>query len=276
MSKYAAIVFGFAAVLVITAAILFFETSKKNDAAKVAEITEVHGETSSSGTLLAEETFVTGPQSSAVLTFRNGLKLKVTENTNLVTEFESTGRAGVLVTVLDGRVEFLANGSDDRIKVFKNGSLITKDSNPTFKPLVIKSEPVVADQPAQEVNVSASQPDDSPTPAENVAQERPKTDPNDTKLDDQEIEDAVIGKRALFQRCYLSFLQRKGKTNISGRVNLSFVIENNGRVSSQKIVQSPFQDDTLNNCLLEVVSRILFQPYEGARVVVSDFPIELQ
>jgi hypothetical protein len=289
MSKYAYLAFSFAAVLLITAAILFFESSKKAEVSKVAEITSLRGEVSlrdsetgdetkltANGTLRAHEVLVTGPDGSATLVFRNGLNLNIKGNSRLVTEFETTGHEKVMVTVLDGHVEFSAVGSDDTVRVFKNGTLLTKDAPDVFSPLIISSEEK-ASPPADDVSITAAQPEETPAPSsETLAEEKLKANPDDEKLDNLEIEDAIVAKRNYFQRCYLGYLQRNGQTSKNGRVTMGFVIENNGKVSSQKIVQSPFSDETLNNCLLEVVSRITFQSFSGARISVAEFPIELK
>ncbi len=286
MSKYAYIAFSFAAVLLITAAIFFFESTKKAEASLVAQITSVRGEISlrhgeaneetkltSNEMLRAQQVLVTGPDGIATLVFNNGLKLGVKENSRLVAEFETTGHERILVTVLDGQIEFSAVATDDSVRVFKNGTLLTKDSA-AFSPLIVSSEETINEP--DDVSITAAQPEETPAPTEAATEEKPKTNPDDEKLENLEIEDAIVAKRAYFQRCYLGYLQRNGQTSASGRVTLGFVIENNGKVSSQKIVQSPFSDDALNNCLLEVVSRITFQSFSGPRVSVAEFPIELK
>jgi hypothetical protein len=220
----------------------------------------------------AQEALSTGPDGSALLEFSSGTKLRVQPNSRLVAMFESAAQTSVVITVLLGGVDFLSE--DPQVHVFKNGQQLTKSQPSTFAPLIISaakgSESALPDEPS----VSVAQADDTPTPRPHAQSTEPEGEAN--TLSNDQIAQSITAKTAYFQRCYLGFLQRNKKVAPTGQIVISFQIENNGQVASQKLVRSDFEDQALNNCVLEVISRTTFMSFSGARINVGEFPITLQ
>ena len=285
-NKTKLVVSGIAAALLIAAAFLFLMPSSKK-AAAVGNIAMATGEAllrevgSTTDTpftapreLLAQEVLSTGPDGQIQLEFLGGLQLLLEPNSRLVAEFDSASQQQINATVLAGSVKFLKKVKSNTVRVYKNGVELTGKTPEALTPLIISGADSA--EPKDEAAISIAQSDEpSATSTPSMAKNEAESD-DDTVLSNDEIQRTIISKRSLFQRCYLSYLQRTKDSTITGRMVIAFEIENDGHVLTQKLVSSPFQDNTLHSCILEVIARISFSPFEGSKIVVQEFPIDLK
>ena len=285
-NKTKLVVSGIAAALLIAAAFLFLLPSSKK-AAAVGNIAMATGESllrevgsttdkpfTAPRELLAQEALSTGPDGQIQVEFLSGLQLLLEPNSRLVAEFDSGSQQQINATVLAGSVKFLKKIKGNSVRVYKDGVELTGEAAAGLAPLIISGSDSA--EPKDEAAISIAQSDEpSPTATPPVA--KSETEQNDdSTLSNDEIQRAIVSKRSLFQRCYLSYLQRTKDMTVAGRMVIGFEIENDGHVRSQKLVSSPFQDNTLHSCILEVIARISFSPFDGAKIVVQEFPIDLK
>lgn len=73
-----------------------------------------------------------------------------------------------------------------------------------------------------------------------------------------------------FQRCFTQLLQKQPAAKV--QANIFFRIERNGRVTNIKVMQSDLTDTQFENCLSEVVNRVVFKAFRGEPIDTS-FPL---
>lgn len=233
------------------------------------------------------DTFSTGPKSTAVLAFDLGGEISVGENVSLIAEVESGSAGRVSVTVISGEVT--VTKPSENLRVFKNGVLLSSgaqaNSGTDSIPVIAGANPSTAGNadeglPENAPNVTVAGPDEIATPAPTPPKVLPQKTASDEsgRLTNEEISRALASQGSRFQRCYLGFLQRRAtdSTETTGKVVVSFELLADGEVRAAKIVSSPFNDPTLNSCLIEVINRSPFPTFTGEKIVVTEFPITLR
>lgn len=233
------------------------------------------------------DTLTTDTDGTAKVRFKEGLLLEVEPNSVLVIEKPEVGSSGVLqITFLRGQYRVIEAG--------KTGAFVIQRENVVEDPSARKapSEPMrIALKPSAPVPIPsptptptiAMKPSPTPTPVV-VAKEtledvkiKPKVKPKVTPIPDQEVlpDDYIIntvkGQKAMFQRCYISHLRLN--PNTSGRINLTFVIDPDGRVSSVRVLKSTIPDPKLQQCVMAVIERIKFRSYTGNPTRIN-YPID--
>lgn len=235
----------------------------------------------SNGTeIFSYDQIATGPASQATLKFKSGGELAINENVNLIAEIESGSAGRVSVTVVAGDVQI--SEASENLRVFKNGVEITS-AGTEASAAIISSEPSLPNPVPSlgEPSVTVAGPDEITTPAPTPPKTLPKKNAGGNpseRLTNEEISRVLAGQGSRFQRCYLGFLQRRAtdSTETTGKVVVAFELTTDGEVRGAKVVSSPFNDQTLNSCLLEVVNRARFPAFAGEKIVISEFPITLQ
>lgn len=239
--------------------------------------------------LNAQELLETDADGSATIEFPDGLKIKLNADTRVVADFEAGSREKIQVSILRGNVEILATGAKSLTTIFKDGHPIQPQlgSTDTAKNPLITSPaqpppaPQASDEPAvaailPEEPVATATPDDAKPPKTLPSKEAAKTDLSNNSLSNDEITAALAGQSPRFQRCYLGWMNRSNRRKPEGMVFVAFSILNSGKVASTRLVRSPFDDKTLHDCLLEVVSRTSFPSFEGETILVSEFPLSVE
>ena len=74
------------------------------------------------------------------------------------------------------------------------------------------------------------------------------------------------------EKCFIKHYQRKEGLTQDGQILIGFAIRKNGKLDEIEIKKSPYDDDELNSCIKEVVSRIRIRHYKGESTLV-EFPI---
>ncbi len=232
--------------------------------------------------LHALETLETGEGSSSIVEFPDNLRLKLFQTTKIIGDFEAGTQGHINVTVLRGQVQVLVDPKDARTSVFQDGVHLTAGSGPPSMKNSVISLPGPADtSPPDEASVietlleePAATPTPVPVPPRVLPRKKNVGDLQPTPgLSNEEITRTLAQQSTRFHRCFIASMNRTKRAKPSGTVWVGFMINTNGKVSAAKVARSPHTDQTLNNCLVEVVGRTIFPSFIGRAISVSEFPI---
>lgn len=105
-----------------------------------------------------------------------------------------------------------------------------------------------------------------------------ETDDEDLDISNEnkssKLEEAIAIKRPLLKKCYENYL--KENPLATGKLVVEFSLQPSGRVSSTRIKDSSFfQDSQFKKCIQNVFSRVKISPFNGQAILVS-YPIEFE
>jgi TonB family protein len=250
------------------------------------------------------EHLLTAKGAKAVVRLKGGALVRLEENSELVVELDPESKSGALiVTILSGDLSLLEAGTPGTLRLFKAGREIKPaDLSRVLIPVIpttagaelpngIPSEsgesaPIVATTPDESAPVAAATPTGTPigsskegreTKADQAAQAGKQArgaQVTDT-LSNDEIRRYLKAQTAYFQRCYLTYINRYSQAR-PGTITVSFTIQPTGKTASARVIKSEFKDATLQKCVLDVISRTPFRPFDGEAIPVLEFPISLQ
>ncbi len=235
-------------------------------------VTELDGtrEGALQATLLAGEVTVLKPDSSGLFTLvHNGIPISIADG-----EMPSP-RTVPLIRVgpgLDGN----ANASTDLEEKLQEKLEVEKESE-------------LATTPSTDLDSIVP----LPTPAARPVDGRPKTLPakNEVKgetgllhstLTNDDIRTQVRSQAGSFQKCYVTMVNRMSEAGKSagalpkGETLVAFKILPTGKVEEQRVIRSPFRDQTFDRCIAQAIGRLRFRQFQGASIPVGEFPILLE
>ncbi len=193
------------------------------------------------------ETMETG---EALIGFESAFRVRLFNNTFVTLEKIEDQRGYHVVLILKrGEIKIENFGRDGELFIAKNGERISAvDYNGS--------------------NLSQSTLEPVPT---NLAANIPT---NSTQgLTEEEINRVITNHRTSFFKCYTQLLQKEPTSK--GDVALSFTIENNGKLSVADINATQLKNSDFKKCLLEVLRRVEFRPFQGPAVSAL-FPLKFE
>ena len=96
---------------------------------------------------------------------------------------------------------------------------------------------------------------------------------NKDQISQMEIETILNSKKNDFFKCFGQLIQKNPQA--SGQVLISFTIEKQGSTSKVEIAKSDINDMSFKSCLLEVVARTRFRPFNG-NTIATVFPLKFE
>lgn len=242
------------------------------------------------------ELVITHRASAVTVTFQNGSAIRIGENSRLVAERDATRTDALVATVIEGTYQVISVGKPGTLRLFQGGieRPLTETSRtnvpkirvgqgpgPTSSPLLGSPTPSTV---ISATTTDETTPEAKPTPPRVLPKKVTKSQSGLTSetLTNEEITRQLRSQTGFFQRCYLTFLNRKKATQNSdaaspgGTVTLGFTIQPNGKTTGVKVVRSDFQDATLKKCVSDVVSRTSFKTAGADSIPVLEFPITLK
>lgn len=189
----------------------------------------------------------TGADGFAVLIFDSAYRVRVIENSLVTMAIENETP---LIVVKRGDVQIVNHGRPGSLIISKNGKRIPAEN---FEmPTDNDSAPVAASEPAAVAK-------NNETPV--------------TSLTQDYVQNVLRTNKTNFYKCYTQLLQKT--PGVSGQTNLSFTIENSGKVRNPGIVASNIQDSNFKACLLDALSRLEFKSFNG-EVITTTFPLKFE
>ncbi len=196
--------------------------------------------------LFSLDSVETNETGEALITFENSFRVRVLTNALVTLEKLSDvqNNSAVLLIVKRGEIKVDSFGRDGDLIISKNGEHIS----------------------ALEYNNSAL----SQAPAQNMADE---TKTHSQGLTDVDVTTTINNHRSSFYKCYTQLLQKD--PTAKGQSSVHFTIENSGKMSNVEISASDINDNDFKKCLVEVLKRIEFPPFQGP-VVSTTFPLSFE
>ena len=200
------------------------------------------------------DTVATDPDSSAVVTFKSGLKVELEPNSLIV-------------------VHNYGGGADSLELTFLKGGMKVLNAPPTMilpplkvKKVEISALPVPTPSPEAPQKVALDEKALAPT-----ATPRPKKEIRET-LPESYIVLVIKNQQNLLNRCYYQHLRLNPQAK--GRIDANLTINPDGNVNRVLIIRSSIPDPSLQQCVVTVLSRARFRPYNGDPIIFT-YPINL-
>ena len=190
-------------------------------------ISAVHNYTS----LFSLDHISTSENSQLDLAFSTGGVVRLNAQSRATIELSQTKNSQILVHVISGNFKILKQVKSGTLRVLFNGVFYESDAPPTLE---------------QEIQAKPGNDRERPT---------------DQPLTRTEIQTAIGAQKNLFDNCYAAYLRKNLKA--SGRVQVAFSVNANGKVDEAKIHQSAIKDSTFEGCILQSFKRTYFRPFKG-------------
>lgn len=222
-----------------------FETITKNVKFRVPDSLTYY-RAKSSRKLRAKDTVSSDEGSSAVITFKSGLKVELEPNSLII--IEDYGGAGNLeLTFLKGGVRILDQGKGPKINLPPQNVNAKLDFNQLFNN---------QDGLGLEDKVEKEK-------------RKPKHSGKE-KLPESYIASVIRNQKNFLYRCYAQHLRLN--PDARGRIDTSFSIEPDGTISACRVIASTIADPTLQQCVVSTLARVRFKSFDGDPMIVT-YPI---
>lgn len=195
------------------------------------------------------ETLDTG---EALISFESAYRVRVYNNALVTLEKVQEEKSSHSILIIKrGEIKIENFGRDGELFIAKNGERIA-----------------AADYNSSTLAQTAVQ---NPVSSETLANE------SNQGLTADEISVTISNHRTSFFKCYTQLLQKD--PSIKGTVSLSFTIETTGKQSVSDVTTTELAGKSLDvefkKCLLEVMKRIEFRPFQGAPISTI-FPLKFE
>jgi hypothetical protein len=126
--------------------------------------------------------------------------------------------------------------------------------------------------------ISATDYQESPLAQAQVTEAEPSSEwtspaPEGTGLTEKEVQETMTSHRTSFLKCYSGLLQKDAQAK--GQATLTFTVENSGKLKSVEVTSSDFQQEDFKKCLIEVMNRVEFRPFDGSPISTL-FPLKFE
>lgn len=208
------------------------------------------------------------PKAKMQVTFKQGHQLEISSGAVFViarwNQLDSL--SPILLQVTGGNLKRTHLG-EDRLFILRNGELHSLESlNERSMPELKVT--VQATDKAQEIENSNVVPmSDS---GKSQAGEDSEKAQGDSTLSNSSIQRKLESQTTLLLQC-----QRLIPEKPSGRIVVSFLIENNGKPKNLVATENTFGNKAIEQCVLSVIERVGFTPFEGTPIQVT-FPIAFE
>ena len=212
--------------------------------------------------VVENDTVSTDQDSTVNFHLASGAKFQMAPLTKVI--FENDANHQVNMTILEGQVQLLSQekGSFDVTKKGKSLSLSELKTN------IEAPKPTASAEPPQIQTTPA-------VPAQPGQTGQKKSSRETSSLDQEDINKVMRNQTSFLHRCYINYMLRSQRLDLTGQVVLSFIIQPDGKVLNTKIISSPIQDDQLDRCLTDVISRASFKEFNSQPILVQAYPIHL-
>lgn len=159
----------------------------------------------------------------------------------------------IYIRIVFGRLNQPAQVARNDVYVIQNRKLYLASQKPTDRPIgmSVTRSPPVAEIPRKPFTVS---------PVQNI---------NPDMLSLEYIDATILDNRSKIQKCWLANSAKKA------HLQVQFEISKVGEVAKPQIENSSGSDDSLEKCVVNAFSQILFRPYSGT-LISQIYPIDFE
>lgn len=238
------------------------------------------------------ESLSTGTDGEMIIRFKRGAEIKLLPSSFLTLSRKANA---TFLALRRGEVEVIREGENNSVLISHNGqekSLQDYRAKSLEEPLWI--DPLSLDTVKTVTTITSlsssiegtpSMTDPvsiPPTPAKDLELSKDPLKPiTESQIKDFQtqvrtmISDRIAKQRNHFYRCYTALIQKltpKNESRLEGKVDIHFTVNNYGKVEDALVAQSEIIDEKFKSCLLQVVKRTDFQPFQG-QVITTLLPL---
>lgn len=214
------------------------------------------------------------PNAKMQLTFKQGHQVEVSSGAVFIIARwnQQDSLSPILLQVTGGNLKRVHLG-EDRLFILRNGELHSLESlNERAIPELRITAGATA-KPSQEMGTDNNKkvlPADGTTVSKNKNETVVTDDAEANTLSNATIQQKLESQVTLLLQC-----QKLIPEKPSGRIVVSFLIENNGKSKNLIASENTFGNKAIEQCVLSVIERIGFAPFEGTPIHVT-FPIAFE
>jgi TonB family protein len=212
------------------------------------------------GPLIQGEEVRTG---SGEVEFRlnNGFELQVAAQSRFFVDSWNRELPGspLLISIVTGSFKTLKAGYPTDLFVLQNGQLLDP-----LHPVVKERHPLVISGAPQDFSLVGPSPRVGPSTAHSTA---PGSTAAANTLSDEYMDSVLGAQKVKFARCQANALREQKVAQ--GDMVVGFKINNDGRTSEVRILNSTMTDSSFQTCILEVITTLKFQAFPGAPITRS-------
>ncbi len=215
----------------------------------------------------------TDQDSGVIFQLSSGAKFEMAPLTKIVFEsLSANGSANVSITILEGQIQLLSNESTlGSFEVSKKGKSLSLEE---LKTNIEKLKPILPElSQIRSTTIAESTPVEKKSTK--LATGQKQSNHERSSLDQEDINKVMRNQTSFLHRCYINYMLRSQRLDLSGQVVLSFVIQPTGKVINPKVISTPIQDEQLDRCLTDVIGRASFKEFSSRAILVQAYPIHL-
>ncbi len=220
------------------------------------------------------ESLATGSDGEMVLRFKRGAEIRLLPSSfvTVVRKANST-----LLALRRGEIEVINEGEGDSVLVSQKGldrPLREYESPTTLETLWIDPQSLdtvkIVETSAQVASaIEGSNSEINPNSPITLSKDplAPISEKQSQDFQSQirsMIADRISRQKNHLFRCYSTLIQKKKAAH--GKLDLHFTVNNIGKVEDLMIVKTEIQDKKFEGCLLQIIKRTDFQPFQGQKV----------
>lgn len=209
------------------------------------------------------------PNAKMQITFKQGHQVEISSGAVFVIARwnQQDGLSPILLQVTGGNLKRIHLG-EDRLFILRNGELHSLESlNERSIPELKISGGGFAKNSTKDDAAQEMGPGNKVLPADATTS---KADEASSTLTNTMIQQKLESQITLLLQC-----QKLIPEKPSGRVVVSFLIENNGKPKNLNAAENTFGNKAVEQCVLSVIERVTFAPFEGTPIQVT-FPIAFE
>ncbi|MEY4616964.1 MAG: hypothetical protein RJB66_1924 [Pseudomonadota bacterium] len=219
--------------------------------------------------LSLNESLATGTDGELIVRFKKGAEIKLLPSTfiTLIKKANAT-----LIAIRRGSLEVIKEGEAGSIFVAQNGRDHTmRDYQPQQieESLEIDSQSLSANRAVDTTDSDSAESAIPKETASKIQSESLMGSIEKANKDAQHqvrkmIADRIGAKKNHLFRCYSNLIQKQKKAH--GRLDVHFVVNNQGKIKDPTIINAEIKDPKFQKCLVQIIQRTEFQPFEGQSV----------
>lgn len=227
----------------------------------------------------ALEGLIIGKKSEATLKFFEGAEIKLPAGALVSFSGRTTNPQ---INIKKGNLEIIRINSKDKLWINQQGKNIraqdyqakltpdqTLEINPDLQTLGAESPVMGLEGAVNSTTTTTAGTEAENTPAADQNNLKAAAEERKTELRQSEqgqirlmISDRIARQKTRIYRCYSQLLQKEPEA--SGRMSVHFTVNKLGKVEDAELVSSQFKEESFHKCILQVLQRTDFLPFEGS------------
>lgn len=213
------------------------------------------------------ETLIVGSNSDVIVKFQEGAEIKILPGSLI--HFSGKPK-NPQMNIKKGKLEIVSLSTNDKLWISENGRTLKAQNykNTTTQDQTLEINPELTQGEIQTDSNAFNSIEGGGIGGKiaEATQEMGHLTPPPGKNDEQNqirlmISDRLARQKTRIYRCYSQLIQKKPEAK--GKLAVHFTVNNLGKVEDAEMTSSQFSDENFHKCLIEVVKRTDFLPFNG-------------